>query len=389
MSQPIPAFESFERVGKPPVSPGKEEPEETTFHEVVQKSLDTQTSSKDQSEEEEQAQDKEEVQDEDILTEGLLAGTVGIADEPLVEPPIVHVQASKTVEYNSVVQVPNQPLPTSEPNAAPPQELASPSTPSSGSAKEEVSASFPSIPLPKQREVETDNIKEPDLSSSIDVSQPRKSNKATGENSDTKDTERSLLSAQVERPIDVLSPQVEWSSSGDDRTFSPVVPILKTAPLDISETQEQVLPALEKVLKVKQLIHHMDEHVLRLVVSKQNAMVITLVPESLGKVVLSVNEDEGHHVRVEMLAESHAVLNVLKQQEAHLRDLFEHNGYKLSSFNVRQQQDDNERERRSNELARKGTKGKNLPADSSIDLTPNAKETIQKWSHSTGVWFVA
>ena len=73
MSQSIPAFESFERVGKPPVSSGKEEPEETSFHEVVQKSLDTQTSSKEQSRDDEKDQDYEEDQEEDLLKRELFS----------------------------------------------------------------------------------------------------------------------------------------------------------------------------------------------------------------------------------------------------------------------------------------------------------------------------
>ena len=256
--------------------------------------------------------------------------------------------------------------------------------------QEHVSTSSPSNNGLKELGEQAEEVRERDVSSSLGVSKHMKSSSRSEEISDTKETERSLLSSQVERPLDIHSPHMEWSSASEERTLaSSAAPVLRNAPLDISETHEQALPTLEKVQKVQQLINHMDEHVLRLVVSKQHAMVITLVPDSLGTVVLSVNEDERHHVVVEMLAESHTVLNVLKQQEAHLRDLFEQNGYKLSSFNVRQQLEDHDRERRSDELARKGAKGKNLPANSSVNLTPNTKETVQKWSHSTGVWFVA
>ena len=72
-------------------------------------------------------------------------------------------------------------------------------------------------------------------------------------------------------------------------------------------------------------------------------MSITLVPETLGKVVLNCRE-HGGQMSVEIVAESQVVRNLIQQQEPSVRHLLEQNGYKMDSFNVKTQDGQGERQ---------------------------------------------
>ena len=103
--------------------------------------------------------------------------------------------------------------------------------------------------------------------------------------------------------------------------------------------------AFDRIEKLQELMDNIDQHVLSLAVGSEKTMTITLVPESLGKVVLSCRESNGQMV-VEIQAASTGVKDMLQKQEDSLRQMLEQNGFKLAQFDVKTQ-NDNSRDRRS------------------------------------------
>ena len=103
--------------------------------------------------------------------------------------------------------------------------------------------------------------------------------------------------------------------------------------------------AFDRIEKLQELMDNIDKHVLSLAVGSEKTMTITLVPESLGKVVLSCRESNGQMV-VEIQAASTGVKDMLQKQEDSLRQMLEQNGFKLAQFDVKTQ-NDNSRDRRS------------------------------------------
>ena len=150
-------------------------------------------------------------------------------------------------------------------------------------------------------------------------------------------------------------------------------------------------PSATRVERIQDLMGRLDEHVLDLVVGKDKQMTISLIPETMGKIVMTCREDAGQ-LNVQLVAENATVRNLLQQQEQTVKQLLEQNGYRMTGFDVQtqadlnkhhqfgQRQDENEEQMLSS-TSRKRTAGVSGGADQS--------EPIAGVRADKSVWYVA
>ncbi len=97
---------------------------------------------------------------------------------------------------------------------------------------------------------------------------------------------------------------------------------------------EIVSQTVSKVEHFQSVIENIDRYVLSMVKEPSGKTItVTLIPEYLGKVVLSCKE-EGTRVVVEIQAENNMVREMLQKEEATIKSMLEQNGFKLSQFDV-------------------------------------------------------
>jgi flagellar hook-length control protein FliK len=148
---------------------------------------------------------------------------------------------------------------------------------------------------------------------------------------------------------------------------------------------------LVKVERLHELMNRFDEHVMSLASGKDKTMSITLVPETLGKVVLNCREHSGH-MTVQIVAESQVVKDLLQQQEPSVRSLLEQNGYKMDSFDVRTQDGQGDRRPFDRQQAQAegslSSLGGTMRTDSAAGHEP-AKPSAWKPAGAGGIWVVA
>ena len=93
----------------------------------------------------------------------------------------------------------------------------------------------------------------------------------------------------------------------------------------------------EQLQRLQDLVQRFDNHIVSMMVGRQQNMVITLIPPSLGRVVIRLKEAGNHGLRVEIGAEHAAVRDVLLDHEAGFRSRLQARGYELNGFDVREE----------------------------------------------------
>jgi flagellar hook-length control protein FliK len=93
---------------------------------------------------------------------------------------------------------------------------------------------------------------------------------------------------------------------------------------------------LARVEQFQEFVSRLDRHILTASADREKTMTVTLVPESLGKVVLNCRE-QGGQIWVELQAANHSVREVLQRQEEVIRQMMDQSGCKLMQFDVRSQ----------------------------------------------------
>ena len=93
---------------------------------------------------------------------------------------------------------------------------------------------------------------------------------------------------------------------------------------------------LPRVEQFQEFVSRLGHHILSASADREKIMTVTLVPESLGKVVLNCRE-QGGHLWVEIQAASQSVREVLQRQEEVIRQMMNQSGYTLMQFDVRSQ----------------------------------------------------
>lgn len=88
-----------------------------------------------------------------------------------------------------------------------------------------------------------------------------------------------------------------------------------------------------RIEKMQDLAQRIDEHALAMARGDKRDMLITIVPEKLGKLIMRCREEEDG-LRVQVQAGNDTVTQMLRQHEAGLRRVLEQSGFKLSQFDV-------------------------------------------------------
>ncbi len=91
---------------------------------------------------------------------------------------------------------------------------------------------------------------------------------------------------------------------------------------------------MEKIEHWQDMVRKFDEHLLSLLKDGGREMRITLIPERLGRVVLSCYGDESDGVTIQLQAQNGAVRDLLQHHESGIRGMLEDHGFKLSQFSV-------------------------------------------------------
>ena len=146
--------------------------------------------------------------------------------------------------------------------------------------------------------------------------------------------------------------------------------------------------ALDRIEKLQELVENIDKHVLSLAVGSDKTMTVTLVPESLGKVVVSCRETNGGQMVVEIQASNSGVKDMLQKQEDSLRQMLEQNGYRLAQFDVKTQ-NDNGRDRRSATRADRDAEDEFEPVKRSSQAESTGEKAATPVSQGRGIWYVA
>jgi hypothetical protein len=152
--------------------------------------------------------------------------------------------------------------------------------------------------------------------------------------------------------------------------------------------------AMTRMEHIQQLSDRFDQHVLSMLRSAADTMTITIVPERLGKLVVSCREqDDG--IEVHVRADDPSVCNLLHQQENGIRNILDQNGFKLSEYEVstgsseteqqnKGRQTDEKQETGEQQRQRAAGKGRETDADEG-DAQSAPAQRISK----DGVWLVA
>jgi flagellar hook-length control protein FliK len=98
--------------------------------------------------------------------------------------------------------------------------------------------------------------------------------------------------------------------------------------------QDVVGRALSRVERLQTLVENMDRYILSAVSSRDKSMTMTLIPETLGKVVLNCREENGR-IWVDIQTSNPAARDLLMRNEEAIRNLMDQAGYKLAQFGVR------------------------------------------------------
>ena len=100
----------------------------------------------------------------------------------------------------------------------------------------------------------------------------------------------------------------------------------------------RVMPGhiLSRVEQFQEFVSRLDHHILSASADREKTMTVTLVPESLGKVVLNCRE-QGGQLWVEIQAANPSVREVLQRQEEVIRQMMDQSGCKLMQFDVHSQ----------------------------------------------------
>jgi flagellar hook-length control protein FliK len=93
---------------------------------------------------------------------------------------------------------------------------------------------------------------------------------------------------------------------------------------------------LSRVEQFEEFVSRLDQHILSTSANREKTMTVTLVPESLGKVVLNCRE-QGGQLWVEIQAANPSVREVLQRQEEVIRQMMDQSGCKLMQFDVHSQ----------------------------------------------------
>ena len=144
-----------------------------------------------------------------------------------------------------------------------------------------------------------------------------------------------------------------------------------------------------RVEQVHELVEHMGQNVIQLASSKDKTMVITLIPERLGKLVLAIQEQKGTEVTVELVTESLQVRSLLRAQEHSIGELLLQNGFKLAGFHVGSQSQRSDHHPRGSFFSSQRQKKKNLSEESFNSARTEPQESVGELEQSNGFWFVA
>ena len=93
---------------------------------------------------------------------------------------------------------------------------------------------------------------------------------------------------------------------------------------------------LSRVEQFEEFVSQLGPHILSASADREKIMTVTLIPESLGKVVLNCRE-QGGRLWVEIQAASQSVREILQRQEEGIRQMMDQSGYALMQFDVRSQ----------------------------------------------------
>ncbi len=93
---------------------------------------------------------------------------------------------------------------------------------------------------------------------------------------------------------------------------------------------------LSRVEHFQKLVDQLDRYILSASDGGEKTMTVTLIPENLGKVVMSCREQAGQ-LWVELQASNSSVRDVLQRQEESIRQMMDQSGLKLMQFDVRSQ----------------------------------------------------
>jgi flagellar hook-length control protein FliK len=145
---------------------------------------------------------------------------------------------------------------------------------------------------------------------------------------------------------------------------------------------------LSRVEQFQEFVSNLDHHILAASASREKTMTVTLVPESLGKVVLNCRE-QGGQLWVEIQAANQSVREVLQRQENAIRQLMDQSGCQLMQFDVRSQTGEGDvgRFRRQSQESEDAADGEGHVQ--SIGQGSEAPVATNPTLHRRGLWVVA